>query len=211
MNNKIASTVIPSLLTYSRHEFEEKYSYIQVNTSKHTLAHIDVMDGKFVPTTCWCTPQKIRSMNFKRPFEVHLMTNNPERRIAAWKRAGAQRIHFHIEATPNPLLVIDQIHKAHMQAGIALNARTSLKKIELIAGHADAILVMGIQPGKTGKHLETSTFQKLKTLRKKALRVPLLVDGGVSQINASKLLASGAEGLISTSMFYPKELLKKYQ
>ncbi len=209
MNKKITSAIIPSLFTTSKNEFREKYSFVLEHTSKATCIHIDEMDGKFVSTTCWCTPRNIRVLNLKHPFEIHLMTYNPERRIEAWKRAGAQRIHFHIEATNHPLRVIDRIHKAKLKAGIAINAHTPLKKIELLLPFVDAILVMGIAPGATGKHLATSTFQKLKILQKKELHVPLLVDGGVSHINAQKLLNSGATGLISTSMFYPKEVLKK--
>lgn len=211
MIKKISNSVIPALLTHSRREFCEKYTYILEHTSPRNLVHIDEMDGTFVPHTCWCTPQKIRALHLKRPFEVHLMTCNPERRIESWKRAGARRIHFHIEATKKPLAVIDKIHKARMQAGVALNITTPLRDIELIAPYTDAILVMGIIPGDTGKNLHTTVFNRIKTLSKKTLSARILVDGGVAQTNAQKLLNCGADNLISTSMFYPKELLKKYK
>lgn len=211
MSTKNTPPIIPAILAHSKQEFCEKYGFIQEHTSTKTLIHIDEMDGKFVPNTCWCTPQKVQNLHIKHPFEVHLMTCNPERRIQSWRRAGAERIHFHIETTKKPLELINKIHAERMQAGVALNITTPLRQIELIAPYADAILVMGIIPGDTGKRLHKTVFSKIRTLRKKTLRARILVDGGVAQINAHKLLNSGAHSLISTSMFYPKELLKKYR
>jgi len=62
--------------------------------------HIDVMDGHFVPPiTFGATLVKHCRPYVKLPFDVHLMIENPERSIEAFKDAGANGLSVHVEAT----------------------------------------------------------------------------------------------------------------
>lgn len=210
MDQKLKKHVFPAFLTHSREEFLEKLGFVR-EYFEHPFLHLDVMDGTFVPHFCWCNSIDISKLNLSSPFEVHLMTDHPERRITAWKKCGASRIHFHIEATQRPLEVIAKIHNAHMQAGVALNANTPIEKIALILPHADAILIMGIQPGNTGKHFHKNVYKKIATLHRAHGKKPIIIDGGVTLRNAKKLLRLGATHLVSTSALYPKKILKKFK
>ena len=191
----------PSLFVYSKKEVLVKLSFVHEHFSKSTL-HVDVTDGKFVPSTCWCAAADFKNLHIKQPFEVHLMTLHPEKRIAAWKRAGASRMVFHYEATDNPLRVIETIEKHTMEAGIALNLETSPKYIELLLDRLDAILFMAIVPGLTGQPFHNSVLQKIESFHKKHPKKFIIVDGGVSAKNAPKLINAGARQLVSTSALF---------
>lgn len=130
------------------------------------------------------------------------MTLNPERRVAAWKRAGASRIVFHYEATQHPLRVINTIEKYKLEAGIALNLETSTKQIELLLDRLDAILFMAIVPGFTGQKYHPEVVKKIASFHKKHPNKLIIVDGGVSAENMEKLLGAGARQLVSTSAIY---------
>ena len=130
------------------------------------------------------------------------MTLRPEKRVAAWKRAGASRIVFHYEATPNPLRVIDMIEKHDLEVGIALNLETSAKKIELLLDRLDAILFMAIVPGWTGQPFQKKVIKKIQSFHRAHPKKFIIVDGGVSTENAPALIKAGARQLISTSAVY---------
>ncbi|MBI4599438.1 ribulose-phosphate 3-epimerase [Candidatus Uhrbacteria bacterium] len=191
----------PALLVYSKKEAETKMAFVNEHFAKSHL-HVDVADGKFVPSSCWCTPADFKNLHIKQSFETHLMTLNPERRVSAWKRAGASRIVFHYEATHNPLHVIDTIKKNNLEAGIALNLETSTKHIELLLDRLDAILFMAIVPGFTGQKYHPEIVKKIAAFHKKHSEKLIIVDGGVSVKNASALLGAGARQLVSTSAVY---------
>src|SRR5688500_16933691 len=64
--------------------------------------HVDVMDGHFVPNRTIGPPvvESIRRVA-KVPLDVHLMISEPGRYAAAFARAGAHGLTFHIEVAPS--------------------------------------------------------------------------------------------------------------
>lgn len=195
----------PALLVYSKKEAEEKLSFIKENYPDAHL-HVDVTDTKFVISSFWCKAHDIKNLNIKNSFEAHLMTFHPEKRISAWKRAGARRIIFHYEATNRPLRVIDTIKKHGLEACVALNLETSPNMIELLVAHLDAILCMGIAPGRAGQPFHSEVIRKINILHKKYPKKLIIVDGGVSAENAPLLIEAGARQLVSTSAVYGRIL-----
>lgn len=191
----------PALLVYSKMEAEKKLSFINEHYPNAHL-HVDVMDKKFVPATCWCKPVDIKKLHIKQPFEAHLMTFHPEKRVAAWKRARATRIVFHIEATDRPLAVIETIRKHRLEAAIALNPKTALKTIALLTDKVDGILFMGVTPGLTGQPFQQSVLKKIHTFHQQHPKKYIIVDGGVTSGNTRSLIDAGARQLVSTSAVY---------
>src|SRR5262249_61499274 len=61
--------------------------------------HVDVMDGHFVPAIT-IGPLVTRAVRDATavPLDVHLMIEEPERHIAAFVEAGANRMTIHVEA-----------------------------------------------------------------------------------------------------------------
>jgi|GEM_PF-559688 len=197
----------PSLLVYSKKEALAKLAFVDEHFL-HSHLHVDVTDGKFVPSLCWCKPGDFKNLGIQHSFEAHLMTLHPERRVSAWKRAGATRILFHAEATTNPLRVIDTIEKHKIEAGIALNLETSINQIELLLDRLDAILFMGIIPGLTGQPFHKEVIKKIQHFHRRHPKKLIIIDGGVSIDNATALLKAGARQLVSTSAIYGKQFFR---
>ncbi|MDO8490319.1 MAG: ribulose-phosphate 3-epimerase [bacterium] len=199
----IKRRLLPAILAYSQAEAQKKLDFIKENYPSAYL-HVDAMDGKLVAATCWGKPAQLQKLAITQPFEMHLITQHPERHIAGWKKAGATRILFHIESTDNPEAVISAIKAHHMEVGVALNPDTPLDVIRLILPRIDAILVMGVVPGYAGQEFIPSVLQKIKHLRKLAPKQLIIVDGGVTLENAPRLIKAGADQLVSTSAVYGK-------
>lgn len=201
LSKSIQRYVSPAILAYNKREAREKLEFIAKNyPSAH--AHFDVMDGAFVQATCWCKPYHYKDLPLPKSFEVHLMVLHPERHIKAWKKRGATRAIFHWEATENPLSVIKEIRKAHIEVGIAVNPETPLSKLRLILPLVDAILIMGVHPGFAGQTFISSVKKKIKTASILAPKALLIVDGGVTAKLAPTLIRAGARQLVSTSAVY---------
>lgn len=198
---KLKKYFSPSVLVYSKKEVLKKLAFINDHFANNHL-HIDAADGRFVPSTFWCKPHDFKKLHIKQSFEAHLMTLNPERRVAAWKRAGATRIIFHYESTKHPLHVIDTIKKHRMEVGIGLNLETSTRQIELLLDRLDAILFMGIVPGWSGQSFHPEVIEKIRAFHKRHPKKLIIVDGGVSEGNTENLLCAGARQLVSTSAVY---------
>lgn len=192
---QIRKYIIPAILAHSKNEFLHKLEIIE-KKYPHRRFQIDVLDGQFVPYHAWAKKHDITQLKLKH-FDVHLMTLHPEKQIRTWRDSGADRIFFHYEATANPELVIDTIRRRGMRAGIALNPETNIGAIRLLLPRLDAILLMGEHPGYGGQPFRKTIIAKIKSMRKIAPDMPIVIDGGVTQISAPLLLKAGATEIVS--------------
>jgi len=198
----------PALLVYSRKEGVRKVAFIAKHYP-HSWVHIDVMDNKFVPNTCWCAAGGFAGLHIKNPQEIHLMVRNPETYVKRWKRAKAKRIIFHIESTKDPETVARAIRKLGMEAYIALNPNTPAQKLRLLINMVDGILLMGVYPGLAGQSFIPAVLPKIKKTRLYAATKPITVDGGVTFQNAAALIDAGATELVSTSAVFDGRFKKE--
>ncbi len=74
--------------------------------------HLDVMDGVFVPNISFGIPviQGIRKAS-NMVFDAHLMIVDPERYVEQFRKAGADIINFHVEATKDLRAVLRRSKK----------------------------------------------------------------------------------------------------
>ncbi len=187
-----------------------------VNNSKADWFHIDVMDGNFVPNISYGMPViKAIKKHAKKPLDVHLMIEKPERYIEEFAKVGADIITVHYESTVHLHRTLTQIENAGCKAGIVLNLTTPVSVLEDILPKCYMVLIMSINPGFGGQKFEEITYQKVRKLRKmaneKGLKTHIEIDGGVSNINARKLIDAGADVLVAGSFVFksdnPKETI----
>ena len=169
--------------------------------------HIDVMDGKFVPSLSLGIPviESIRR-NSVMVFDVHLMICEPDRYIQTFVDAGADIITVHAEACTHLNRTIAAIREAGVKAGVALNPATPLSVLDYILEDVDMVLLMTVNPGFGGqKYIESST-RKIRELRKmieeRKLETDIGVDGGIKLNNVKTVLDAGANVIVAGSAVF---------
>lgn len=163
--------------------------------------HVDVMDGHFVPniTIGPLIVAAIRPLT-RLPLDVHLMITQPERYLADFAQAGADRLTVHVEASTHLHRTVEVIQDLGMKAGVALNPATSLTTLDEILPYADLFLVMSVNPGFGGQSYIPTSTAKIRRLRHIlnacGSDAELEVDGGIKAENADEVIAAGATALV---------------
>ncbi|HEY8498136.1 MAG TPA: ribulose-phosphate 3-epimerase [Limnochordales bacterium] len=169
--------------------------------------HVDVMDGHFVPNLTVGPPvvQALRRVT-SLPLDVHLMVEAPDRWVEPFARAGADRLTVHVEATAHLDRVLRQIRELGLHPGVALNPATPVASLEYVLELVDQVLVMTVNPGFGGQRLLPAMVRKVAEVRElvaaRGLTCEVVVDGGVDEETAPRLVAAGASVLVAgTSVF----------
>jgi ribulose-phosphate 3-epimerase len=168
--------------------------------------HMDVMDGVFVPNMTYGMPiiEAIRRLT-AMPIDVHLMIQNPKKYAQAFIDAGSDLITFHIEAEPEPVLLIEQIQSQGVAAGLAINPSTPMEKLLPYVPSCDLVLIMSVEAGFGGQEFNPVALDRLKQLRQQSDDELLLeVDGGINQATASLVKQAGADLLVVGSAIFRK-------
>ena len=204
MSHKIAPSILAADFGNLQRDCE------MVNKSQADWFHIDVMDGHFVPNISYGMPviQAIKK-HARKPLDVHLMIEKPERYIEEFAKVGADIITVHYESTIHLHRTLTQIEDAGCKAGVVLNLTTPVSVLEDILPKCYMVLLMSINPGFGGQRFEDITYKKVKKLRKMAteqnLNTHIEIDGGVSTGNARKLIDAGADVLVAGSFIFKSD------
>ena len=197
--------VSPSLLSADFLHLEDDVKMI--NESDAQWIHLDVMDGTFVPNISFGFPvmEAVAKVCTKK-LDVHYMIDKPERYIQQTAKLGAMMMNVHIEATTHLHRTIQEIHNAGMKAGVTLNPSTPISTLEDIICDADMVLLMSVNPGFGGQKFIENTINKVKRLRKlideSGSKALIQIDGGVQAEPAPRLVAAGADVLVSGSYVF---------
>ncbi len=169
--------------------------------------HVDVMDGNFVPNIT-IGPLVVRAMRpvTRLPLDVHLMIEGPERYLADFVRAGADRLTVHVETCPHLHRTIQQIKELGVPAGVTLNPATPLSHLEEVLPEVDLVLVMSVNPGFGGQSYIPSSTTRLARLRAMlddiGSQAELQVDGGVNPSTIATVVEAGATVLVVGSAVF---------
>lgn len=173
--------------------------------------HIDVMDGKFVPSISFGMPiiTSIRK-NTDMIFDVHLMIEEPERYIAEFAKCGADIITVHAEACLHLDRVIEQIKECGCKAAVALNPATPLSAVEYVLDKLDMVLIMSVNPGFGGQKYIPYATEKIKALKsmiaERNLATLIEVDGGVNASNVQEITDAGVDIAVMGSAVFNGEI-----
>jgi ribulose-phosphate 3-epimerase len=169
--------------------------------------HWDIMDGSFVDAITFgahivAAHRKMTSLR----FDAHLMIENPEKHIAAFASAGADVIIVHAESCHRVVDALQRIKDLGKFAGIAIKPTTTVDAVAHCLDFVDIVLVMSVNPGRSGQTFMTSQLEKISELRK---IIPptkeICVDGGINDITAAECISRGANSLVAGSFLFKHE------
>lgn len=205
----------PSILSADFANLAHDVSLIEQGGADYV--HCDVMDGAFVPNiTFGAGVVKSLVGKTKLPFDVHLMIEHPEYRLADFVTPQTEFIVVHYEACTHLHRVIQQIHDLGIKAGVAINPATPVCNIQPILGDVDLVLVMTVNPGFGSQKFIPSALVKvceLDEIRKENdLKYVIEVDGGVNLDNCQMLKDAGVDIMVAGSAcFGAEDVVKRCQ
>jgi ribulose-phosphate 3-epimerase len=190
--------IVPAILTDNALILEKLVRQAESFTD---YAQVDVMDGKFVPSySVTCT--QVAEVKIKMAWEAHLMVLQPEDCLGDFYRAGAGKIVFHYEATPDPRKIIRQIRKLGARAGLAVNPETEIAAFSPLVKDVDSVLFLAVHPGFYGAAFIPEVLDKIRDFRKKYPEVETGIDGGVKEDNIVEIAESGVDDIcIGSALF----------
>ena len=160
--------------------------------------HIDVMDGSFVPNFTLGTDyiKQLRKLT-DIPLDIHLMIDEPERKLEWFDLQPKEYVSVHCESTPHIHRAVARIRDFGAKPMAALNPGTPVYVIEDLLDSIDAVLVMTVNPGFASQKMIPQTLEKIERLRKWLDErghsdIEIEVDGNVSFENAQKMCTAGA-------------------
>jgi ribulose-phosphate 3-epimerase len=179
------------------------------------LIHIDVMDGRFVPTiTMGPLVVAAARRSTQLPLDVHLMIVEPDHILSEFAEAGADTITVHWEACTHLNRTLQTIKSLGCRAGVAINPHIPANFLSEVMPLLDEVNVMTVNPGAGGQSLLTETLPKIKQVRQmiaaSGREIDLEVDGGVNTETAKTVIEAGANILIAGSgIFNNKHSVKE--
>jgi ribulose-phosphate 3-epimerase len=169
--------------------------------------HLDVMDGHYVPNLTF-GPHVVRAVRdaSDRPFDAHLMIEDPDTWAPRFRDAGADRITVHAEATRHLHRSIQVVRDTGARVGVSLNPHTPLAVLDYVLEDIDLVLIMSVNPGFGGQSFIPAVLPKIAALRKmisaRALRVDIEVDGGVNTRTVFDVARAGANVFVAGSAIF---------
>ena len=200
--------IAPSILAADFANLERDTKMI--SSSEADWFHIDIMDGVFVPNISFGMPVLAAiQKHAKKPLDVHLMIVDPDRYIETFAELGAAVLTVHYEACDHLHRTLQKIKSCGMKAGVALNPHTPIASLNSIIQDIDLVCIMSVNPGFGGQSFIENTFEKVKELKKLINQhnsdCLIEIDGGVTNINYSELIACGADVLVAGSYVFKAE------
>ena len=180
---------------------------VEIEKAGAEMAHLDVMDGVFVPNMSFGMPV-IEALRNKSAiiFDVHLMIVEPEKYAKRFIEAGADILTFHYEASHDPEALLKEIRSLGAKSAISIKPATKAEEIFHLLDYCDMVLVMTVEPGYGGQKFMPEMLDKVQKIRseinRRGLEIDVEVDGGINPETAKAAVSAGANVLVAGSSVF---------
>ena len=154
---KIATSILSTIDRIS--------SIKKLNSTNTDYIHIDVMDNKFVPN--YQLPlHEVNELGIysNKPFDIHLMMEDPEEFIKGLIIDNIDSITIHIEIDKDINYLINLIKSYDCKVGIAIKPNTDINLIDKYIKDIDKVIIMSVEPGFGGQKFLNNSIDKIKAI-----------------------------------------------
>lgn len=196
--------IAPSMLAADFLHLEKDVEFVNRYAD---IFHLDIMDGTFVPNISYGFPiVEAIAKKAEKPLDAHLMIVHPEKYVDRFAKVGVDMLSFHLNAVENAGQVLAQIRAAGMKPGLAINPDIPVSRLFPYLDQCDYVVLMSVFAGFGGQKFIEATYDRLAAVKAEVVRQGvdclIQVDGGVSAMNAAKLVENGADILVAGSAVF---------
>lgn len=170
--------------------------------------HCDVMDGKFVESKCLSFEllETIRN-NTNILLDVHLMVEDSLDSVKKFAKLYPNIITIHYESPKNLReinKIIRYLKSKDIMVGMSIKPSTPVSMLDPFIDDLDLILIMSVEPGKSGQVFINSSIEKIKEAKNLIAdrNIILEVDGGINLDNYQAVVKAGADFLVMGNAFF---------
>ncbi len=197
--------VSPSILSADFANLESEMKRLSVAGAD--MAHVDVMDGHFVPNITIGAPVvKAISKVSDLLLDVHLMISDPAFYLDDFIKAGSGIITIHEECDSDIRETLLRIKEAGVKCALSIKPNTPVSALEKYIDILDMVLIMTVEPGFGGQKFIDFCLPKIAEARKlideKNPDCLLEIDGGVTPDNVEAAKAAGANVIVAGSAVF---------
>lgn len=129
--------------------------------------HLDFMDGNYVDHFSLGIQDVVYICNnTKLNTEIHLMIDNPGRKLDVFAACKPTVIFIHPESEKHVITTLQKICELGIEPGIVINPGTSVESILELLHVTKHVLVMGVNPGQAGQMYLPYAEKKIEKLLK---------------------------------------------
>ena len=199
----------PSLMCM---DFLDIRGQLEVLNPRCDMYHFDIMDGHYVPNIT-LSPDLAKALApaSDLPLDFHLMVTDPQLYLPLCAKAVNPLTDRGIRSFFSPhaevingkaFRIIDEIAKAGLRPGVAVNPETPLEAIMAYAHRLDKITFMSVDPGFAGQPFIPEVLDKirqakaLKAANPEKYRFIIEIDGSCNKRTFATLAEAGVESFI---------------
>ena len=173
--------------------------------------HCDVFDGVEVdsPNALTFGPAMIGAIRkrTKLLLDVHLVVKDPAAYVEAMGENGCDCLIIQFETFGSRSefrQCLSRIRGLGMRAGACIAPRTQVEEIseEIREGLIDVVDVLSVEPGFASQSIQFGVLSKVAEIKGEGEGVRVIVDGGINDKTAKRVLSSGADTLVSGSYVF---------
>jgi ribulose-phosphate 3-epimerase len=178
--------------------------------------HLDVADGHYVKNLLFF-PDLVQALrrHTRRPFEIHLMVQDPLEWIEPFVEAGADGIIFCLDSARDPGKVLEAIKAAGKAAGVSLLIAEPVDAVQPWWEQLDVLTIVGTAMGIKGASMDTAIPNKVRQARRiiseRNLKAEIEVDGGIRRETVPLIKAAGADYIVPGSLMFKEDPQKMRQ
>lgn len=179
----------------------------EISRAGARYVHLDVMDGKFVPSISFGMPliRSIRKVT-DAVFDVHLMIEEPIRYLKEFADCGADIITIHLEACSDTGKTLKAIRDLGLKAALSIKPGTDVQELAPYLEDCDMILLMSVEPGFGGQKFLPGSLERARQIRGMIREIgrdiDLEIDGGITLDNVAEVLDAGVNVIVAGSAVF---------